>query len=212
MNYRERRKQECLKLFEGFYPNVSRSREPKVVLQVFELARQGYYSNEIAEIVGKTPKAIQKIYRRYHFPTLYNFAPPILEERQGWKGGLKKDRTGHIYKKCPNHPFASKYGGYVALHRLVVEEHIGRYLLPTEVVHHIDDNPANNDISNLRVYENNAAHLRDTLKGKCPQWSAEGKRRLLEVAHQRHLKALEKHHLQYNLPLSTNPSASENGA
>jgi len=36
-------------------------------------------------------------------------------------------------------------------HRLVMEQHLGRYLLPTEIVHHRDSNRQNNDISNLEM-------------------------------------------------------------
>jgi len=39
----------------------------------------------------------------------------------------------------------------VLVHRFVVEAHIGRKLLPTECVHHIDGNKLNNDISNLEI-------------------------------------------------------------
>ena len=48
---------------------------------------------------------------------------------------------------------------YALEHRVVMEQHIGRYLLPTEVVHHIDGNPRNNTISNLELFANNAAHI-----------------------------------------------------
>ena len=172
MNYRERRKEECQKLFEGFYPVISnRCRNPERVVTVYELARDGYFSHEIAEMLGTTPKAVQKIYRRYNFPNLYNFCPPRLEERPNYKNGCKTDRSGHIYKICPNHPYGSKYGSYVPLHRLVMEEHLGRYLNPEEVVHHIDGNPANNNIENLELFANNAEHLAQTLKGKCPKWT-----------------------------------------
>jgi transposase len=42
-------------------------------------------------------------------------------------------------------------GGYVLEHRLVMARHLGRSLLPSETVHHIDGNPANNDPSNLQL-------------------------------------------------------------
>lgn len=35
--------------------------------------------------------------------------------------------------------------------RYIIEQHIGRPLLPTEDIHHIDENPLNNDISNLEI-------------------------------------------------------------
>lgn len=39
----------------------------------------------------------------------------------------------------------------VPKHTYVMEQHLGRYLLPNEVVHHIDENKHNNDISNLQL-------------------------------------------------------------
>jgi hypothetical protein len=39
-------------------------------------------------------------------------------------------------KSCPGHPRATKGSAYVFEHILVMEEHLGRYLLPGENVHH----------------------------------------------------------------------------
>jgi len=44
-------------------------------------------------------------------------------------------------------------GGYDYLHRRVMEESIGRKLLSNEIVHHIDGNKLNNDITNLEVVD-----------------------------------------------------------
>jgi hypothetical protein len=174
MSYHQRREKECAKLFEEFHPDLSKSREPAVVLQVLELAAKGLFSHEIAQCIGKTSKAVQKIFRRYNFPTLYNFVPPLREERQGWKGGVKIV-GGHAYSRCPGHPRASKYGNYVPVHRLVFEAHLGRFLEPQEVVHHKDNNPLNNDISNLELFVNNGEHLKATLTGKPHNVSESGR-------------------------------------
>lgn len=50
----------------------------------------------------------------------------------------------------PLHPFADSKG-YVMEHRLVMERYLGRFLEKGEVVHHIDENPRNNVIENLRL-------------------------------------------------------------
>lgn len=182
MNHRQRRAEECRKLFEGFEPRISpKCRNPERVRKIAELASQGYYSQEIAALLNVSQKSVQKVFRYYKFPRLHNFSPPLREERPNWKGGIKIVK-GYEYSRTPDHPHRSKHGGYVAVHRLVVEKHLGRFLLPTEVVDHIDGDTRNNNIENLRVFENNAEHLRVTLAGKTPDWSEDGKRRISEGA------------------------------
>jgi len=190
MSHRSQYAEACRELFADFELDLTGCRQPDVVREVARLAAQGLYSHEIAARVGKTPKAVQKIYRRYNFPTLHNFCPPLQEERSGWKGGMKILR-GYAYARTPGHPHASKYGSYVAVHRLVMEQILGRYLLPSEVVDHIDGNRQNNDPSNLRVFASNGEHLAATLKGRCPKWSEEGKRRISEAVRERHRRARE---------------------
>lgn len=73
-----------------------------------------------------------------------------------WKGGRRKDR-GYVLVFCPAHPFCNGRK-YVYQHRLVMEKHLGRYLLPAEVIHHIDGDPSNNKIKNLRLFASNSQH------------------------------------------------------
>lgn len=47
----------------------------------------------------------------------------------------------------------------VYVHRLVVEQEIGRALLPTEVVHHVNGNAEDNRLDNLIVLSSQAAHM-----------------------------------------------------
>lgn len=79
----------------------------------------------------------------------------------------------YMYAIVREHPSATKHG-YVLEHRIVVENDIGRLLTKVEVVHHIDGNKKNNDISNLEVMSKSAHYLhhkktgRKYLKIKCP--------------------------------------------
>jgi hypothetical protein len=70
------------------------------------------------------------------------------EHSPHWRGGIRKRRK-YISIYTPNHPYASD--GYVMEHRLIMEQCIGRFLLPNEHVHHLDGNPTNNHISNLKL-------------------------------------------------------------
>lgn len=58
------------------------------------------------------------------------------------------DERGYVERWCPEHPFAQR-DGWVLEHRLVMEDYLGRYLDPDEVVHHIDEIKDDNRIENL---------------------------------------------------------------
>jgi len=67
-----------------------------------------------------------------------------------WKGGKWGGNGDYILVQMKNHPYVRKDGA-VLEHRLVMEKHIGRYLSPHEVVHHINEIKHDNRIENLRL-------------------------------------------------------------
>ena len=67
-------------------------------------------------------------------------------------GHTKKHNGGYILTYAPDHPNAHK-DGYVMLHTVLMERQLGRYLKPTETVHHINHIRDDNRISNLQLME-----------------------------------------------------------
>ena len=90
------------------------------------------------------------------------------KEKMGkfWKGKrIGKDnpnfRNGKyqgVYTYYPNHPFASKRG-YIKTSHLVAEKYLGRYLIPEEVIHHINEILSDNHSENLYLFPSQSAHF-----------------------------------------------------
>ena len=81
------------------------------------------------------------------------------EDNSHWGGGKIKNNEGYVLIYLPEHPHCLN-GRYILEHRLVIEEILGRYLLPTEIIHHIDGNRTNNKPSNLRLLNCKGEHTK----------------------------------------------------
>ena len=139
-----------------------------------DLLEAGWGTGDIARKYGIDYRSVWWRIRKENLP----FRPDRSGRHNGgWTGGRQKSGP-YVYVYCPGHPFATQ-SGCVLEHRLMMELKLGRYLLPTEVVHH--KRGFRNTPGNLEVFESNAAHLAATLRGKVPNWTAAGKRRILEA-------------------------------
>lgn len=82
-----------------------------------------------------------------------------------WKGG-RLVHKGYVYILQKDHPKSDR-DGYVSEHRLVMEKHLGRYLVDREMVHHKNADRADNRIKNLELVESQSEHMKQHYpKGK----------------------------------------------
>lgn len=70
----------------------------------------------------------------------------------GIAGKPKTIRRGCVMVYYPDHPSAWRVSGYFYLHRLVMENHLKRYLRRSERVYHLDGDKLNNKTSNLSLH------------------------------------------------------------
>lgn len=81
---------------------------------------------------------------------------PFGKKALHWKGGrVLINGCPYVYK--PKHPHTFN-GRYVKESRLLMEKEIGHLLQKSEVVHHKDGNPLNNNVSNLVVCKTRGTH------------------------------------------------------
>lgn len=78
------------------------------------------------------------------------------EKNHRWSGGRKYLSLGYVLVHKPDHPHNMK--GFVLEHRHVMEQEIGRQLLRSEDVHHVDEIKDNNKPGNLHIFKNRSNH------------------------------------------------------
>lgn len=142
---------------------------------VVEMAEAGATMESIAAAVGTNMGRVrayltQHEIRRPEWRESSPEAHPMSRRTEGpqnpaWKGGRIQDKDGYILLWMPEHPGSNGHG-YVREHRFVMEQTIGRPLLPEEVVDHRNDVRDDNRPENLRLFANNSEHLSATLKGR----------------------------------------------
>lgn len=107
--------------------------------------------------------------RGRHFPN-EDYSSRSGKNNVRWNGGKSRHTAGYIRILSPDHP-NHDHQGYVFEHRLVMEQHLGRYLTVDEVVHHINGNKHDNRIENLQLMtkkEHRSHHgKKDTSDRKC---------------------------------------------
>jgi transposase len=78
-------------------------------------------------------------------------------KHHAWRGGKSKTREGYVYEKSYYHPHRNENNA-VLEHRLVMEGHLRRLLLPSEVVHHINEIKDDNRLENLHLFRSSKDH------------------------------------------------------
>jgi hypothetical protein len=128
-------------------------------LKIIDLYVNKHYSmDKISQLYYCTSGTIFKYLRKWGVskPNQAKSLSKRLTKNPAWKAG-QLFRGGYLFVKADNHPYKNNKG-YVAKHRLVAEEKLGRYLKDKEVVHHLDNNKINNSIENIYVFNNCGEH------------------------------------------------------
>lgn len=136
-------------------------------------------SKQIAVLADDKPKYVQEVMLKFDLPRL-PARHPFGEKNPNFRGGRIIDRDGYVLVTvAKGHPYGryvkDRDVGKVLEHRLIMEKKLGRYLLPSEVVDHIDGLRLHNHEDNLRLFSSNAEHLKATITNHIPKWSAKAR-------------------------------------
>lgn len=135
-------------------------------------------SREIAALLNERQKYVQEVMLKFDLPRR-KIGSASGAENGSYVCGRRITQDGYVLTSAPeNHPYArsrkDRHTKIILEHRLVLEKKLGRYLLPTEIVDHVDGLRLHNDPSNLRLFQSNSEHLKETISGQRPAWSEDG--------------------------------------
>ena len=155
------------------------SEKSQIIASLYDGIRS---AKEIGLISGLSPRYCRKVAKMMNLPRLHVGAQPGANNHQ-FVSGRRIDPDGYVLVTAPSdHPYARnrvhRAGKLIYEHRLILEKKIGRYMLPEEVVDHIDGLTLHNEPSNLRLFDQNGEHLKATITGLPKQISVSGRQNI----------------------------------
>ena len=157
-------------------------RKEPCFVRLKELVELGWTNDRIGKELNITH--VERYLKRAGIPRRKT-GPRSGEGHPDWSGGRIYDADGYVLLYRPNHPMCRHTGRkvptYVAEHRLVMSEHLGRLLTKDEVVHHKNGIKDDNRIENLELFSENSEHLKHELTGRVPKWTEYGKQRMKDA-------------------------------
>jgi len=128
--------------------------------QAVQMYRDGVSLRTIASTLQVDRRRLAKLVKAAGCTTRFGRKP------LSGRAGTTVHEGGYILIHCPDHPYANMRG-YVREHRIVMEQHLGRYLEPHEVVHHRNEVVTDNRIENLELFDSDSDHAKHTF---CQFW------------------------------------------
>lgn len=132
-------------------PDLPIFRDAKVCEEAKRLWLEGRTNPEIGSALGVSVDTTRRLLRRLGVLRANRRSG---DRHPNWKGGRVLREDGYIYVPCPSRGELASMrlgNGYVLEHRLALAKSLGRPLLDTETVHHLDGDRTNNGVENLQL-------------------------------------------------------------